>query len=169
MAQASTAHWLTLRGNTSLYADSECSLSEIDPQEDYEESKCLFCSQVFSLPQDTFGHCKTEHGFDFLAIKQSLHLDFYKCIRMLNYIRSQVNENPALSATKDYAFTGKEAFWEDDHFLQPVLEEDALLHAFEELELDDKEAPQSLDVESKSHRPHGEERPRLMHGLAFVL
>ncbi|KAI9031699.1 hypothetical protein CLU79DRAFT_694099, partial [Phycomyces nitens] len=104
-----------------------------------EEAKCLFCTKIFDIPEEAFVHCKKEHGFDFLAVKRALDLDFYKCIRMLNYIRKQVKENPELASTKEYKLTGKETFWEDDALLQPVLEDDALLHAFEELEIIEEE------------------------------
>lgn len=48
---------------------------------------------------------------------------------MINYIRKQAQEQPELlSETKEYGFTGKEEFWNDDALLQPVLNDDALLH-----------------------------------------
>lgn len=83
-------------------------------EDQYEaEPKCLFCAETFELPEDAFQHCQQVHGFDFLAVKRSLGksfflfslsffdnqyshvskgLDFYKCIRMINYIRKQVND-----------------------------------------------------------------------------
>ncbi|KAL0084767.1 C2H2-type zinc finger transcription factor [Phycomyces blakesleeanus] len=148
-SQSNPVSRLAGHGNSSLYAASEYSASEIDPKEETwedwenddefnEEAKCLFCTKVFEIPEEAFGHCK-EHGFDFLAVKRALDLDFYKCIRMLNYIRKQVKENPELANTKEYKLTGKETFWEDDTLLQPVLEDDALLHAFEELEIIEEE------------------------------
>ncbi|KAI9306697.1 S-adenosyl-L-methionine-dependent methyltransferase [Cunninghamella echinulata] len=130
----------------SVYSTSEYAPSEYDPQdeswEDWEnedmDSQCLFCSLTFPVPEETFNHCKTVHGFDFLNTKRSLGLDFYKCIRMINYIRREAQEHPELSEIKEYGFTGKESFWNDDTLLQPVLDDDALLHAFEELDLLDE-------------------------------
>ncbi|CAO3591205.1 unnamed protein product [Absidia cylindrospora] len=58
---------------------------------------------------------------------------------MINHIRRQVKEHPELADTKSYALTGNESFWNDDSLLQSVLEDDALLHAFEELELLDED------------------------------
>ncbi|ORX45302.1 S-adenosyl-L-methionine-dependent methyltransferase [Hesseltinella vesiculosa] len=131
----------------STSTESEYVPSEFDPKDeawdDWEEedmiSHCLFCPETFEMPSLAFDHCKSAHGFDFLAVKQSLNLDFYKCIRMINYIRKQALQQPELATTTDYSLTGQESFWDDDTLLQPVLEEDALLHAFEELELDDRE------------------------------
>ncbi|SAL98208.1 hypothetical protein [Absidia glauca] len=138
--------------SVSVYSTSEYAPSEFDPQdeswEDWEnedsEAQCLFCPATFALPEEAFGHCKDSHGFDFLTVKQTLGLDFYKCIRMINHIRKQVQQQPELADTKSFSLTGQEAFWDDDSLLQPVLEEDALLHAFEELELLDEEDDQPV-------------------------
>jgi type I protein arginine methyltransferase len=54
-------------------------------------------------------------------------LDFYGLIKLVNYIRSEVkvgNENPDVTST---------AFLEDDKYLRPVLEDDALLFSLDEL------------------------------------
>ncbi|CAO3612521.1 unnamed protein product [Mucor hiemalis] len=56
---------------------------------------------------------------------------------MINYIREQVQIHPELATSTDFKITGSESFWEDDKYLQPVLADDALLFAFEEL--DDEE------------------------------
>ncbi|KAL1936526.1 hypothetical protein VTP01DRAFT_660 [Rhizomucor pusillus] len=140
------------------YVPSEYTASEIGPKEeedwdDWEredkydaDPKCLFCEQTFEMPEDAFAHCKDVHGFDFLAVKRSLNLDFYKCIRMINYIRKQVLSRPDLATTKEFVLTGQEDFWDDDELLQPVMEDDALLFAFEELEIDDAEANEENQV-----------------------
>ncbi|KAF7729840.1 hypothetical protein EC973_003574 [Apophysomyces ossiformis] len=145
--------WRAGPSNGSVYTASEYEPSELDPQDeawdDWEsdeegdaESQCLFCSQIFSSPVGTFGHCKDTHGFDFLDVKRSLKLDFYQTIRMINYIRHQVLTHPDLATTKSFTITGSEPFLENDEFLKPVLENDALLFAFEELEIaDDMEEP----------------------------
>jgi protein arginine N-methyltransferase 3 len=104
-------------------------------EEEQQDSTCLFCANIFPQPTETFNHMKTAHQFDFQAVKQSLHLDFYQCIRLINYIRHQVQAGNDAPKT----FSGKESFWTDDQFLQPVLEDDALLFAFEDLDLDDNE------------------------------
>ncbi|CAO3642513.1 unnamed protein product [Cunninghamella blakesleeana] len=143
----------------SVYSVSEYAPSEFNPQDeawdDWEnedmDSQCLFCPLTFPVPEDTFKHCQTVHGFDFLKTKRSLGLDFYKCIRMINYIRKQAQEKPELlSETKEYEFTGKEEFWNDDTLLQPVLDDDALLHAFEELDLLDEAEGEEYQLVNKS-------------------
>ncbi|GAA5801384.1 S-adenosyl-L-methionine-dependent methyltransferase [Helicostylum pulchrum] len=128
----------------SICNDSQYEPSEYDPQdvawddwsndEEEEESQCLFCPQTFTKCLETFQHIKEQHGFDFQAVKRDLRLDFYKCIRMINYIRKQVQINPDLATAKEFKLTGSEPFWTQDEYLQPVLTDDALLFAFEELE-----------------------------------
>lgn len=134
-----------LHNHMSTCNESQYEPSEYDPQdqawddwsndeEEQEESQCLFCPQVFPKTTETFQHIKSTHNFDFQQVRKSLHLDFYKCIRMINYIREQVQIHPELATSNNFQITGTEKFWEDDKYLQPVLADDALLFAFEELD-----------------------------------
>ena len=55
-------------------------------------------------------------------------LDFFGTIKMINYIRSQVkdgNQRPDVTS---------KALFEDDSFLRPVFEDDALLYSLDDLE-----------------------------------
>lgn len=64
-----------------------------------------------------------------------LGLDFYATIKFVNYIRSEVlsgKDRPDVSST---------AAWADDKFLQPVLEDDALLFTLDDL-IDGLETPE---------------------------
>ncbi|KAG0175758.1 hypothetical protein DFQ29_007058 [Apophysomyces sp. BC1021] len=155
------AGWHARPSTGSVYTASEYEPSELDPQDeawdDWEsddqensESKCLFCEQIFNKPVETFEHCKTAHGFDFLGVKRSLNLDFYQTIRMINYIRQQALTQPDLAATKTFTMSGCEKFLENDEFLKPVLENDALLFAFEELDIADDDD----DVEQQVPNPN---------------
>lgn len=92
-------------------------------------SQCLFCPETFAQLTDAFKHIKDSHAFDFQATRKQLGLDFYQCIKLLNYIRTQVQAG----AMTSWTWTGKEV-WDDDQYLQPVLENDTLLFGFEELE-----------------------------------
>ena len=59
----------------------------------------------------------------------NLDLDFLGTVKLINFIRSEVkaqNTTPSIS---------KEAF-EDDKYLKPVLEDDALLYSFDDLEIE---------------------------------
>ncbi|KAI8884698.1 S-adenosyl-L-methionine-dependent methyltransferase [Backusella circina FSU 941] len=132
----------------SICTNSEYAPSEADPQdqtwddwtgEDEEElSQCLFCSETFPDLLDAFKHIKNTHNFDFQKTRKTLGLDFYQCIRLINYIRTQVKANPELTTWTE-TLNGKEGFWEEDQYLQPVLENDTLLFGFEELEEEEVE------------------------------
>ncbi|KAK9721401.1 hypothetical protein K7432_003431 [Basidiobolus ranarum] len=120
--------------------------SEFDPQDERwddwsgdenETFKCLFCSEIYQQVNELFGHCKDVHSFDFASIRTTLGLDFYQCIRLINYIRKEVEEKPGMESATELKFTGTEPFFQDDSFLKPVLEEDALLYAFEDMDLED--------------------------------
>jgi hypothetical protein len=70
-------------------------------------------------------------------------LDFYASIKLVNYIRSEV------LAGKDKPDVEDPAAWADDKFLQPTLEDDALLFSLDELDesllSDEEEAPSKAD------------------------
>lgn len=65
-----------------------------EEEEELEGSKeqffCLFCDSVYSSCSPLFEHCASAHHFDFNAIKKTHNLDFYKCLKLINYVRSQV-------------------------------------------------------------------------------
>ncbi|ORX90214.1 S-adenosyl-L-methionine-dependent methyltransferase [Basidiobolus meristosporus CBS 931.73] len=133
--------------------------SEFDPQDerwdDWSEAEneslqCLFCPEVYQQVEELFDHCKEAHSFDFVKTKAALALDFYQCIRLINYIRKEVEANPNFAGCN---FTGAEPFFQDDTFLKPVLEEDALLYAFEDMDLEDPVAqvkPVEVELETET-------------------
>lgn len=51
---------------------------------------CLFCDSPYSSCSSLFEHCASAHLFDFYEIKKAYNLDVYKCIKLFNYVRSQV-------------------------------------------------------------------------------
>ncbi|KAG0267786.1 hypothetical protein DFQ27_008285 [Actinomortierella ambigua] len=131
------------------YSQSEYSESELGEQDngwdDWEEEegmnvpcKCLFCPIEFPSAKDVFDHCTSSHGFDFLKTRRTLGLDFYQSIRLINYLRKQAQENPAVEKTTSFELKSKdEAFLSEDSYLLPVMEDDALLYAFEDLDIVD--------------------------------
>ncbi|KAK2628023.1 hypothetical protein QTJ16_002669 [Diplocarpon rosae] len=122
---------------TSSSASSETS-DILDPQNDEgwedvepDQEKLQFISllddEVFTDIHAMLKHCKEKHNFDFLDLIQSLGLDFYGNIKLVNYIRSQVLSGKTVSSTVS------QAEFEDDKFLKPVLEDDALLFSLDDL------------------------------------
>ncbi|GAB5585425.1 hypothetical protein Unana1_00325 [Umbelopsis nana] len=137
------------RPSTSQYTESEVDSNndnwdDWDGEEEQEEMKCLFCPSKCDTASGVFSHCASVHKFDFVKTRQQFGLDFYQCIRLINYIRKEVIANPELGNTTPFSISGSEKFLTEDQYLAPVLEEDGLLYAFEDLDLDedtDFEAP----------------------------
>ena len=72
-------------------------------------------------------HCKIKHNFDFLEIRQRLALSFYDNVKLVNFIRSQVHSGHTVTSTIE-----KRDF-DDEKFLKPVLEDDAMLISLDDL------------------------------------
>ncbi|KAH0537713.1 hypothetical protein FGG08_005520 [Glutinoglossum americanum] len=129
---------LVARSPPSLDSDSEDSDSlNVEGEEGWEDVEqetddqqpivSLFSDETFPSVMAMLEHCKQEHGFDFLRARQELGLDFYGLIKFVNYIRSEAkagNKNPDITSA---------AFLEDDKYLHPVLEDDALLFSLDDL------------------------------------
>ncbi|TKW32110.1 hypothetical protein SEVIR_2G148300v4 [Setaria viridis] len=122
---------------------------------------CLFCSSRFDADSSLFAHCSAEHRFDFHRIVKELRLDFYGCIRLINFVRSKVAENKCwscgqafssntelcshLHALENYLIEGKVP-WEDDVYLKPFMEDDSLLHSlFMDDDEEDEECGTSME------------------------
>ncbi|CAG8492335.1 10529_t:CDS:2 [Paraglomus occultum] len=131
--------------DSSVY--SEPTESEYDPNDerwdDWEEEcihsdlKCLFCENLYSSANDLFVHCTNEHGFDFIKTRAELKLDFYQCIRLINYIRQQVLDNHKLANCRSFSISESTTFLDNDKYLKPILDDDPLLYVFESTENDD--------------------------------
>lgn len=68
---------------------------ETDEDESESSYLCLFCEARFPSSDDLFAHCRAEHSFDFHAIRRDLKLDFYGCLKLINYVRAQVRKSAA--------------------------------------------------------------------------
>ena len=104
---------------------------DVDPSTDVEalSVKCLICEEIFNHAGVMLDHCRSEHSFDFLEIRRLHGLDFYSTIRLVNYIRLAVKDG----RPPDVPDLADPALWSDERFLQPVLQEDALLFSLDEL------------------------------------
>lgn len=120
-----------------------------DAEPDIEEETpvlCLFCPETFAAPARLFEHCDGVHQFDFHKTRKALGklrssilqcewfadwiiragLDFYGTIKLVNYIRAST----AAACIPDFS---SKSLFEDEKFLQPVLEDDALLFGLDEV------------------------------------
>jgi hypothetical protein len=98
-----------------------------EPDEEPVSIVSLFDDQVFTSPAAMLSHCREHHDFDFAANLKRLQLDFHGAVKLVNFVRSHAKEKKALPqeiSLKDL---------EDDRYLKPVLENDALLFTLDEI------------------------------------
>ncbi|KAK4543263.1 hypothetical protein LTR36_005813 [Oleoguttula mirabilis] len=100
-----------------------------DMENDTEELnlKCLLCDEKLHAVRAMVDHCKQTHSFDLDEIRKANKVDFYNTMKLINYIRSQVRSGSSPPDCVD------PKLWADDKFLQPVVEDDALLYSIDEL------------------------------------
>ncbi|KAK2768181.1 hypothetical protein FQN54_000033 [Arachnomyces sp. PD_36] len=121
---------------------------DVAPEE--EESQpivSLFSQEIFPDVRSMLKECKEKFNFDFVEVQRELDLDFLGKIRLVNYIRSQVkagNMKPDVSSAK---------LFEDDIYMMPVLEDDALLYSLDDVTGEDGsvEGQSSADTANKEH------------------
>ena len=101
----------------------------------------LLDSQTFPTVAAMLDHCKQQHSFDFATVLNRLGLDFHGAVKLVNYIRDRVKQLqplPAEISPKDF---------EDERYLQPVLENDALIFSLDDIL--EAEQPSLADSQSK--------------------
>uniref|UniRef100_A0A8C5PK56 type I protein arginine methyltransferase n=1 Tax=Leptobrachium leishanense TaxID=445787 RepID=A0A8C5PK56_9ANUR len=91
--------------------DSECKV----------EVRCLFCERSDRSAEETFSHCKSQHGFNIISIVRKHGLDFYGFVKLINFIRR------AGSSAESVSNASEPLPWDKDEFLMPVIKDDALL------------------------------------------
>ncbi|KAJ9149295.1 Ribosomal protein arginine N-methyltransferase rmt3 [Pleurostoma richardsiae] len=103
----------------------------IDEEQDDDEEALTFVSllddRVFSDAQSMLSYCKEKFNLDFLTIRDRLGLDFYGTIKLINFIRHQVHEGISLPEQITLADI------QDDKYLKPVIDDDALILALDDL------------------------------------
>ena len=100
---------------------------DAEPDEEETQFISLLDDEVFMDIHAMLNHCKQKYNFDFLEIRQRLALDFYGSIKLVNFIRSQVHSGNIVSPE----ITQQDL--DDEKYLRPVLEDDALLFSLDEL------------------------------------
>ncbi|KAH8694848.1 S-adenosyl-L-methionine-dependent methyltransferase [Ilyonectria robusta] len=116
----------------SLHNDSEGSDEgewlDMEPEE--EETVAItsfFDAQTFPTVVAMLDHCKKDHAFDFAACLKRLSLDFHGAVKLVNYVRDHVKQGLSLPAEISLGD------FEDERYLRPVLENDALIFSLDEI------------------------------------
>ncbi len=122
--------------DTDSESSSEQLRDEIEDEQGWEDLeddqeniriKSLFDDKTFSSAQEMLQHCTDDHNLDIWKVKKDLELEFLDLIKLVNYIRTQVelgNIKPDVSS---------KSCFENDKYLKPVLEDDALLYSLDDL------------------------------------
>ncbi|KAK0345616.1 hypothetical protein LTR91_005602 [Friedmanniomyces endolithicus] len=103
---------------------------DVEEEVEVASIKCLICDEKLDGARKMVVHCMESHSLDLDRIRKEHRLDFLATIQLVNYIRFQVRSNNAIST--DHLISNPEAF-RQDRFMQPVLEDDALLYSIDEL------------------------------------
>ena len=100
-----------------------------DIEDDTEDVKIvsLFDDRTFSTATEMLHYCKDHHDFDIWHIRKVLNLEFLDLIKLVNYVRTNVK-----SGNLKPDVTSKLPF-DDDKYLKPVLEDDALLYNLDDI------------------------------------
>ncbi|CAG8710104.1 11160_t:CDS:2, partial [Acaulospora morrowiae] len=114
-------------------------------EEESQPTLCLFCEDVSPSSKEVQNHMRNIHGFDLLEIKNSMGLDFYQTIILINYIRHSTSLNACIACgakfdklqnltehmTKENCFTKvpplDNPLWKDPKYLIPTQTDDPLL------------------------------------------
>eukprot|EP00474_Spongospora_subterranea_P006063 CRZ06521.1 hypothetical protein [Spongospora subterranea] len=116
-----------------------------------EVENCLSlftADKYFPSASECFAWDAQQHNFDFFSFRRSNELDFYGCVKVINYIRS----NAGIPASEIVAILNSGSReWDDDRYLTPAIENDALLFGFDDGAVsDDDEDISNLATENEA-------------------
>lgn len=93
-----------------------------------EQTTCLFCPLQFHTIAVALDHCRTQHNFDLLALKNKYNMDCYSYIKMINYIRLH-NPEPKIVTNATVAL------WDDDVYMKPGEMETWLIYGMTQIHI----------------------------------
>ena len=94
--------------------------------DEFEQTKSLLSDAVLASPTEVLAELKAHNpALDLAAVRDERGLDFYACVRLVNYLRQQ--PAAALASLKLPASDAADSFWSDDELLIPVLAGDPLI------------------------------------------
>ncbi|KAF2036461.1 S-adenosyl-L-methionine-dependent methyltransferase [Setomelanomma holmii] len=132
-------------------ASSAGSIREVASEADTTTFKCLFCDQQWNGVPDMSSHCKAEHNFDLNDTVKNLGpgADELTVIKLVNFIRAEAQKGTSAESISIPDLTGSAS----DKYLQPTLEDDALLFELGDLMPDSEDKVVDYDeFEAKLQR-----------------
>ncbi|KAL4935422.1 hypothetical protein BDV06DRAFT_207069 [Aspergillus oleicola] len=112
-------------------ATDEEGWEDLEPDDETQPVVGLFSDKVYPDVRSMLQESKDKHNFDLKKLQKDLDLDFLDTIKLVNYMRLSVKEG---NLTPDVS--SKEKF-QDETYLKPVLEDDALLYSLDDIEDED--------------------------------
>ncbi|THY10319.1 S-adenosyl-L-methionine-dependent methyltransferase [Aureobasidium pullulans] len=129
-----------------LREDSE-GWEDAEPEENEDiQVKDFFSDKTFPDAASMIKYAAEQHNFDFLKITKDFGLDFFGAIKFVNYIRGEAkngNQKPDVSS---------KSLFEDDKYMQPALEDDALLFSLDDVLDSEDAAGQDLPIGSSGDK-----------------
>ncbi|KAK9355170.1 S-adenosyl-L-methionine-dependent methyltransferase [Lipomyces doorenjongii] len=121
-----------------LIRDNELESASDWTADDETRPVCLYCEITFDNADAVWEHCVVDHDFDFNKLRRGLGLDFFGKLKLINYVRAQVQAGiqPELNRP--------ELFLDDSQYLKPTMQDDALLFGIQDD--DSEEAEEDPDV-----------------------
>ncbi|PYH33433.1 protein arginine methyltransferase RmtB [Aspergillus neoniger CBS 115656] len=116
---------------------------DVEPDDDTQPVVGLFSEKVYPDVRAMLKETKDKYNFDLRRIQKELDLDFLGTIKLVNYVRTQVKEG---NMSPDVSSADK---FEDDAYLKPVLEDDALLYSLDDIEDETAETTGGSDAERR--------------------
>ncbi|PYH89464.1 S-adenosyl-L-methionine-dependent methyltransferase [Aspergillus ellipticus CBS 707.79] len=116
---------------------------DVEPDDETQPVVGLFSDKVYPDVRSMLKETKEKYNFDLQKIQKEFALDFLGTIKLVNYIRSQVKEgntSPDVSSAEKF---------EDEVYLMPVLEDDALLYSLDDIEDETPESAGGTDAERR--------------------
>ncbi|KAJ4211433.1 Ribosomal protein arginine N-methyltransferase rmt3 [Fusarium solani] len=108
-------------------ASDEGEWLDLESDEEAISITSFFGPKTFSTVAAMLEDSKQNHAFDFVAHVQKLKLDFHGAVKLVNFVRDHVKNGspvPKEISEKDL---------EDEKYLRPVLENDALIFSLDEV------------------------------------
>ena len=99
-----------------------------DVEEDAENVSftSLFDDQQFSSIISMLEYCRDKHNLDVWKLRKDMQLDDLDLMKLVNYVRQEVKAGRSI-----VSITTKSQF-EDNNYLQPILQDDAVLYSLED-------------------------------------
>ncbi|KAL9622402.1 MAG: hypothetical protein Q9160_003246 [Pyrenula sp. 1 TL-2023] len=101
---------------------------DVEPDTEISNIFCLLCPTQNDDVSSFLSHCRQTHDFDLVHVVNVLDLDFIGTVKLVNYLRV----HPLPDALKNDSIAECIEF-QDDKFLKPALQDDALLYSLDEI------------------------------------